>query len=180
MSDSLPLHESQARPPCPSPTPRIHPNSCPSSRWCHPAISSSVVPFSSCPQSLPASESFPMIQLLAWGGQTIGVSTRQGIEEVKKWHSRVRLALDRVSVVEDNVNASLWAISSFSLPMEPQFCMGGDASSSRKWITIYLSQFWPMIYKGKSLKVFQVIKSHKWVKLFSSLPLYFRCYNVFS
>ena len=68
MSDPLWPHESQhARPPCPSPTPRVYPNSCPSSWWCHPAISSSVVPFSSCPQSLPASESFPMSQLFAWG-----------------------------------------------------------------------------------------------------------------
>ena len=75
MSDSLRPHESQhARPPCPSPTPGVHPNSCPSSWWCHPAISSSVVPFSSCPQSLPASESFPKSQLFAWGGQSIGVS----------------------------------------------------------------------------------------------------------
>ena len=64
---SLRPHESQhARPPCPSPTPGVYPNSCPSSWWCHPAISSSVVPFSSCPQSLPASESFPMSQLW-WG-----------------------------------------------------------------------------------------------------------------
>ena len=62
------------RPPCPSPTPGAHPNSCPSSRWCHPAISSSVVPFSSCPQSLPASEPFPMSQLFTRGGQSIGVS----------------------------------------------------------------------------------------------------------
>ena len=60
--------------PVTSPTPGIHPNSGPSSWWCHPAISSSVVPFSSCPQSLPASESFPMSQLFAWGGQSIGVS----------------------------------------------------------------------------------------------------------
>jgi len=61
MSDSLRPHELQhARPPCPSPTPRVHPNSCASSQWCHPAISSSVVPFSSCPQSLPASGSFPL------------------------------------------------------------------------------------------------------------------------
>ena len=74
MSDSLLPHESQhARPPCPPPTPGIHPDSCPSSQWCHPAISSSVVPFS-CPQSLPASESFPMSQLFTWGGQSIGVS----------------------------------------------------------------------------------------------------------
>ena len=75
MSDSLRPHESQhARPPCPSPTPGVHSDSCPSSRWCHPAISSSVVPFSSCPQSLPALESFPMSQLFAWGGRSIGVS----------------------------------------------------------------------------------------------------------
>ena len=75
VSDSLRPHESQhARPPCPSPTPRVHSNSRPSSWWCHPAISSSVIPFSSCPQSLPASESFPMGQLFAWGGQSTGVS----------------------------------------------------------------------------------------------------------
>ena len=75
MSDSLQPHESQhARPPCPSPTPGVHSNSSPLSRWCHPAISSSVIPFSSCPQSLPASESFPMTQLFTWGGQSTGVS----------------------------------------------------------------------------------------------------------
>ena len=75
LSDSLRPHESQhTRPPCPSPTTRVHSNSRPSSQWCHPAISSSVVPFSSCPQSLPASESFPMCQLFAWGGQSTGVS----------------------------------------------------------------------------------------------------------
>ena len=69
------LHESQhERPPCPSPTPGVHSDSCPSSQWCHLATSSSVVPFSSCPQSLPASESFPMSQLFAWGGQSTGVS----------------------------------------------------------------------------------------------------------
>ena len=68
------LHGLQhTRPPCPSPTPRVHPNSCPSSWWCHPAISSSVIPFSSCLQSLPSSESFPMSQLLTWGGQSTGV-----------------------------------------------------------------------------------------------------------
>ena len=75
VSNSLRPHESQhARPPCPSPTPGVHSDSRPSSQWCHPAISSSVVPFSSCPQSLSASESFPMSQLFAWGGQSIGVS----------------------------------------------------------------------------------------------------------
>ena len=71
VSDSLRPHESQqARPPCPSPTPRVHSDSRPSSQWCHSAISSSVVLFSSCLQSLPASESFPMSQLFAWGGQS--------------------------------------------------------------------------------------------------------------
>ena len=75
MSDSLWPHESQqVRPPCPSPTPGVHPNPRPSSRWCYPAISSSVIPSSSCPQSLPASESFPMSQLFTWGGQSTGVS----------------------------------------------------------------------------------------------------------
>ena len=74
VSDSSRPHESQhARPPCPSPTPGVHPDSRPSSQWCHPAISSFVVSFSSCPQSLAASESFPMSQLFAWGGQSTGV-----------------------------------------------------------------------------------------------------------
>ena len=80
MSDSLWPHESQqARPPCPSPTPGVYPNSCPFSRWCHPAISSSVVPFSSCPPSLPASGSFPVSQLFARGGQSIGVSVSASV-----------------------------------------------------------------------------------------------------
>ena len=75
MSNSLWPHESQhARPPCPLPTPGVHSDSRPSSQWCHPAISSSVIPFSSCPQSLPASESFPMSQLFTWGGQSTRVS----------------------------------------------------------------------------------------------------------
>ena len=75
VSDSLRPHESQhARPPCPSPTPRVHSDSRPSSRRCHPAISSSIIPFSSCPQSLPASESFPVSKLFTWGGQSTGVS----------------------------------------------------------------------------------------------------------
>ena len=73
-------HESQhTRPPCPSPAPGVYPDSCPSSRWCHPATSSSVIPFSSCPQSLPASGSFPMSQLFAWGGQSIGVSASASV-----------------------------------------------------------------------------------------------------
>ena len=89
-SNSLRPHEPQhARPPCPSPTLGVHPNSRPSSRWCHPAISSSVVPFSSCPQSLPASESFPMRQHFAWGGQSIGVSALASVlpKNTQDWSS---------------------------------------------------------------------------------------------
>ena len=84
MSDSLQPHESQhTRPPCPSPTPRVRSNSRQLSRWCHLAISSSVIPFSSCPQSLPASESFPMSQLFAWGGQSTGVSALASVLPMK-------------------------------------------------------------------------------------------------
>ena len=76
VSDSLRPHEPQhVMPPCSSPTARVHPNPCPLSRWCHPTISSSVIPFSSCPQYFPASESFHMSQLFASGGQSTGVST---------------------------------------------------------------------------------------------------------
>ena len=80
VSDLLGPHKSwHARPLCPSPAPRIYPNSCPSSRWCHPAISSSVAPFSSCPQSFPASGSFPMSQFFASGDQSIGVSVSASV-----------------------------------------------------------------------------------------------------
>ena len=80
MSDSLRPHEPQhTRPPCPSPTPGVHPNSCPLSWWCHAAISSSVVPFASCPQSFPATGSFPMSQNFTSGGQSIGVSVSASV-----------------------------------------------------------------------------------------------------
>ena len=80
VSDSLWPHEPQhARPPCPSPTPGVHPNPCLLCWWCHPTISSSVIPFSSCPQSFPVSGSFQMSQLFAWGGQSIGVSTSTSV-----------------------------------------------------------------------------------------------------
>ena len=80
VSDSLRPHESQrSRPPCPSPTPGVHSDSRPSSWWCHPAISSSVIPFSSCPQSFPASGSFPMSQLFASGDQSIGASATTSV-----------------------------------------------------------------------------------------------------
>ena len=80
MSDSLWPHELQhARPPCPSPSPRVHPNPCPLSWWCHPTFSYSVIPFSSCPQSFPASGSFQMSQLFISGGQSIEVSASKSV-----------------------------------------------------------------------------------------------------
>ena len=80
VSNSLRPHESQhVRPPCPLPTPGVYPNSHPSSWWCHPATSSSVIPFSFCPQSLPASGSFPVSQLFSWGGPSIGVSASASV-----------------------------------------------------------------------------------------------------
>ena len=86
MSDSLQPHELQhARPPCPSPTPRVHPNPCPLSRWCHPAISSSVVPFSSHLQSFPASGSFPMSQFFTSGGQNVGASASVLPMNIQDW-----------------------------------------------------------------------------------------------
>ena len=86
MSNFLRPHESQhSRPPCPSPTPGVHSDSRLSSQWCHPTISSSVVPFSSCPQSLPASESFPVSQLFAWGGKSTEVSALASFLSKKSW-----------------------------------------------------------------------------------------------
>ena len=80
LSGSVRPHELQhTRPPCPSPNPRVHPNPCPSSWWCRPTTSSSIVPFSSCPQSSPTSASFQMSQLFAWGGQSIGVSASTSV-----------------------------------------------------------------------------------------------------
>ena len=73
------INHRHTRPPCPSPTPRIHPNPCPLSQWCHPTISSSVIPFSSCPQSFPASGSFQMSHLFVSGGQSIGVSASTSV-----------------------------------------------------------------------------------------------------
>ena len=109
-SDSLRHHELQhARPPCPSPTPGVHSNSRPLSRWCYPAISSSVVPFSSCPQSLPASGSFPMSQLFTWGGQSIGSSALASVLPMNtqdwsplEWTGWISLQSKRLSRVFSN------------------------------------------------------------------------------
>ena len=105
VSDSLWTHESpHSRPPCSSPTPGVYSNSCPSNQWCHPTISSSVIPVSSCPQSLPASGSFPMSQLLTWGRQSIGVSASASVLPMKtqdwsplRWTGWISLQSKRLS-----------------------------------------------------------------------------------
>ena len=110
MSNSLWPHELQhAKLLCPSPTPGVYSNSCPSSRWCHPAISSSVVPFSSCSQSLPASESFSMSQLFTWGGQSIRVSALASVLPINtqdwsllEWTGWISLQSKRLSRVFSN------------------------------------------------------------------------------
>ena len=109
MSNSLWPHESQhVRPPCPSPTPGVHSDSRPSSPWCHPAISSSVVPFSSFPQSLPASESFPMSQLFAWGGQSTGVSALTSFLPKKSqgWSPSEQIELKWIEILY--INTYIW------------------------------------------------------------------------
>ena len=110
VSDSLRPHElQQARPPCPSPTPGVHPNPCPSSWWRHPTISSSVIPFSSCPQSFPASGSFQMSQLFAWGGHSIGVSALTSVLPMNtqdwspsRWTGQISLQSKGISRVFSN------------------------------------------------------------------------------
>ena len=120
MSDSLRPHELQhARPPCPSPTPGVHSDSHLSSQWCHPAISSSVIPFASCPQSLPASESFPVSQLFAWGGQSTGVSALASFLPKKsqgwspsEWTGWISLQSKRLSRVFSNTTSysQIWLL----------------------------------------------------------------------
>ena len=110
MSNSLWHHELQhTRLPCPSPNSGVHPNSCPLSQWCHPTISSSVIPFSSCPQSLPESGSFPMSQLFAWGGQSTGISALASFSPKKsqgwspsEWTSWISLQSKGLSRVFSN------------------------------------------------------------------------------
>ena len=127
VSDSLWPHESQhARPPCPSPTPGVHSDSRPSSQLCHPVISSSVVPFSSCPQSLPASESFPMSQLFSWGGQSTGGSAlasflpkkSQGLSH-SEWIGWISLQSKGLSRVFSNTTVQKHQSSALSLLHSP-------------------------------------------------------------
>ena len=102
VSDYLRPRESQhARPPCPSPTPRAYSNSGPLSWWCHATISSSIIPFSSCPQSFPASGSFPMNQLFTWGGQSIGVSASASVLPMNEHSGLVSFRMDWLDLLAD-------------------------------------------------------------------------------
>ena len=136
VSDSLrPCEPQHTRPPCPSPMPGVYPNSCPLSRWCHPAISSSVVPFSSCPQSLPSSGSFPMSQLFAWGGQSTGVSALASFLPKKsqgrsplEWTGWISLQSKGLSKVfsKTTVKASiLWQSSFFTVQLSHPYIITG-------------------------------------------------------
>ena len=137
VSDSLRPHESQhARPPCSSPSPGVHSDSHPSSPWCYPAISSSVVPFSSCPQSLPASESFPMSQLFTWGGQSTGVSVLASFLPKKfqgwspsEWTGWISLQSKGPSRVFSNTTAQkasiLWCSAFFTVQLSHPYMTTG-------------------------------------------------------
>ena len=129
MCNSLRPHELQhARPPCPSPTPGGYSNSCPLSQWCHPAISSSVVPFSSCPQSLPASAFFPMSQLFIWSGQSIGVSALASVLlkntqnwSASEWTGWISLQSKGLSRVFSNTTVQKHQFFSFQLSSQFNF-----------------------------------------------------------
>ena len=144
VSDSLWPHGlQQARPPCPSPTPRVYSNSCPLSQWCHPTISSSVVPFSSCPQSLPASESFPMSQLFTSGGQNIGVSASASFHpmNIQDWFllgltSWIFLQFKGLSGVFYNHSSKasiLWRSAFFTVQLSHPYMTTGKSIALTRW-----------------------------------------------
>ena len=126
VSNSLRPHSSQhARPPCPSPTPGVYPNPCPSSQWCQQAISSSVGPFSSFPQSFPALGSFPVSQLFTWGGQSIGVSALTSVFPMNTqdwsplgWTGWISLLSKELSRVFSNITVQKHQFCSAQLSLE--------------------------------------------------------------
>ena len=145
MSDSLWPHGPQhARLPCPSPTPRACSNSCPSSRWCHPTISSSAVPFSSCPQSFPASKSFPVSQFFTSGGQSFGVSALVSVLPMNiqdwfplGWTGWISLQSKRLSRVFSNHHSSkasiLWRSAFFTVQLSHPYVTIGKTIALTRW-----------------------------------------------
>ena len=174
MSNSFWPHESQhARPPCPSPSPGVHTNSHPSSQWCHPAISSSVVPFSSCPQSLPASDSFPMSQPFTWGGQSTGASALASFLPKKsqgwssEWIDWISLQSKGLSRVFSNTTVQKHQI--FSTQPSSQ-SNSGAVSKMTEWSLFIsktshtisqLSKSMPQPLMPKKLKLNSSIKTYK-------------------
>ena len=144
-----------SRPPCPSPTPGVPPNPCPSSWWCHPAISSSVIPFSSCPQSLPASRSFPLSQLFAWGGQSTGVSASASVlpTNIQDWFPLEWTGL--ISLLSKGLSKSSPA-PQFKCTKRIQHCK----STIRQWKT---TPTWGKFLKrGGSYKIFKWSRKYGW------------------
>ena len=138
MSDSLQPHEPQhARPPCPSPTPGVYPNPCSLSRWHHPTISSSVIPFSSCPQSFPASGSFQMSQLFTSGGQSIGVSASTSVLPMNTqdrslwgWNGWISLKSKRMSILLQHRSSTasiLWCSAFFIVQLSHPYITTGKS-----------------------------------------------------
>ena len=154
VPDSLRPHESQhARTPCASPTPGIHSDSRPSSQWCHPAISSSVVPFSSCPQSLPASESFPMSQLFAWGGQSTGISALVSVLPMNtqdwsllEWTGWISLQSKGLSE-SSPVQKHLWRSAFFTVQLSHPYMTTGETIALTR--QTFVSKVW-ICYLGWS------------------------------
>ena len=151
MSDFLWPHELQhARPPCPPPTPGVHPNSCPLSQWCHPAILSSIVPFSSCPQSLPASEIFPMSQFFTWGGQSIGVSALASVlpKNTQDWFPLERtgwisLQSKGLSRVFSNTTVQKHQFFPLGQCIQPReiYMLGFTASTEKEWWLLTVKKY---------------------------------------
>ena len=146
MPDSLRPHEPQhARPPCPSPTSGVYPNPCPLSRWCHPTISSSVIPFSSCPQSFPASGSFQMSHLFASGGQSIGVSASTSVLPMNTqdwsalgqtgWISLQPKGFSRILQHHSSKASIIWCSAFFGVQLShPYMTMGKTIALTRQTI----------------------------------------------
>ena len=171
MSNSLPPHELQhTRPPYPLQTPRVYSNSCPSSPWCHPAISSSVIPFSSCPQSLPASGSFQMSQLFPWGGQSIGVSASASVLPMSTqnwcplgWTGWISLQSKGLSRVFSNTAVEkhrfFWRSAFFTVQLSHPYMTIGKTIALTRWT--YVGKVMSLLFKMLSRLVITFLPRSK-------------------